>query len=170
MDRTPWRRENPCPYRESNSSLAGRSKVTVWNESPRFLYRYVMTTTALPVHQNVHCSQHIALASYDEGVSKSFRTKSIKKYTFIIINTRWEATQSVMAAKLTRLTHQIAIQLLLAAETYTIFSFRSRWPVRKLLDTPSHTDWSTIASVQTFVTQCIRHITILTQSQFTRVR
>jgi hypothetical protein len=43
-----------------------------------------------------------------------------------------------MAAKLTRLTHKIAIQLHLVAESYTICSSRSRWAVRKLLDTPSY--------------------------------
>jgi len=42
-----------------------------------------------------------------------------------------------MAAKLTRLTHKIAIQLHLVAESYTICSSPSRWPVWKLLDTPS---------------------------------
>jgi len=42
-----------------------------------------------------------------------------------------------MAAKLTRLTNKIAIQLRLMVENYTICSFRSRQPVRKLLDTPS---------------------------------
>jgi hypothetical protein len=36
-----------------------------------------------------------------EVVSKSFRTESITKYTPATINTRWEATQRVMAAKLT---------------------------------------------------------------------
>jgi len=41
-----------------------------------------------------------------------------------------------MAAKLTRLTHVIVIQLLLVAESCTICSSRSRRPVRKLLDTP----------------------------------
>jgi hypothetical protein len=40
-----------------------------------------------------------------------------------------------MAAKLTRLTHKIAIQLHPVAESCTIFSSRSRRPVRKLLDT-----------------------------------
>jgi hypothetical protein len=40
-----------------------------------------------------------------------------------------------MAAKLTRLTHKIAIQLHLAVENCIICSSRSRWPVRKLLDT-----------------------------------
>jgi hypothetical protein len=43
-----------------------------------------------------------------------------------------------MAAKLTILTHKIAIQLHLVAENYTICSSRSRRPVRILLDTPSY--------------------------------
>jgi hypothetical protein len=43
-----------------------------------------------------------------------------------------------MVAKLTILTHKIAIQLHLVAESCTIFSSRSRRPVRKLLDTPSY--------------------------------
>jgi hypothetical protein len=42
-----------------------------------------------------------------------------------------------MAAKLTRLTHEIAMQLHLVAESCTICSTRSRRPIRKLLDTPS---------------------------------
>jgi hypothetical protein len=42
-----------------------------------------------------------------------------------------------MAAKLTILTHKIAIKLHLVAESYTICSSRSRQPVRKLLYTPS---------------------------------
>jgi hypothetical protein len=41
-----------------------------------------------------------------------------------------------MAAKLTRLTPKIAIQLRLVAESCTICSSQSRRPVRKLLDTP----------------------------------
>jgi hypothetical protein len=43
-----------------------------------------------------------------------------------------------MAAKLTRLTHKIAMQLHLVAENCTICSSRSRRSVRKLLDTPSY--------------------------------
>jgi len=43
-----------------------------------------------------------------------------------------------MAAKLTRLTHKIAAQLHLEAESYTICSSRSRRQVQKLLDTPSY--------------------------------
>jgi hypothetical protein len=41
-----------------------------------------------------------------------------------------------MAAKLTRLTHKVAIQLHLVAESCTICSSRSRRPVQKLLHTP----------------------------------
>jgi len=54
------------------------------------------------------------------------------------MNTRWEATQSVTAGRLTRLTHKIAIQLHLLAENCIIFSSRSRRPVRKFMDTPSY--------------------------------
>jgi hypothetical protein len=43
-----------------------------------------------------------------------------------------------MAAKLTRLTHKIEIQLHLVAESCIICSSRSRWPVWKLLDIPSY--------------------------------
>jgi choline-glycine betaine transporter len=43
-----------------------------------------------------------------------------------------------MVAKLTRLTHNIAIQLQLVAESCTICSSRSRRSVRKLLDTLSY--------------------------------
>jgi hypothetical protein len=55
------------------------------------------------------------------------------------IDTRWEATQRVMAAKLTRLTHKIAIQLHILAESCTICSSRSKRPVRKLFNSPSYT-------------------------------
>jgi len=43
-----------------------------------------------------------------------------------------------MSAKLTRMTHKIAIQLFLVAESSTICSSCSRRQVRKLLDTPSY--------------------------------
>jgi len=45
-----------------------------------------------------------------------------------------------MAAKLTRLTHKIVIQLHLGAESCTICSSCSRWPVWKLLDTLSYNE------------------------------
>jgi hypothetical protein len=72
----------------------------------------------------------------NEGVSKSFRAQSITKYTLTFDIARWEATQRVMATKLTRLTHKTAIQLHPVAESCTILSSHSRRPVRKLLDTP----------------------------------
>jgi hypothetical protein len=68
-----------------------------------------------------------------EGVSQSFRTESITKST---TNTCSEATLRVTAAKLTRLTHKIAIQLYLVVQSCTTCSSRYRRPVRKLLDTP----------------------------------
>jgi len=43
-----------------------------------------------------------------------------------------------MAAKFTRLTHKVAIQLHPVVESCTICSSRSRRPVWKLLDTPSY--------------------------------
>jgi hypothetical protein len=73
-----------------------------------------------------------------DGVSKSFRTDDNEINAFAFGITRWEATQKVMAAKLTRLTHKIAIKLHLVAESCTICSSRSRRPVRKLLDTPAY--------------------------------
>jgi hypothetical protein len=57
---------------------------------------------------------------------------SHKKYMLTKINTCWEATERVMAAKLTRLTHKMAMQLHLVAESCTVCSSRSRRPVRKL--------------------------------------
>jgi hypothetical protein len=71
------------------------------------------------------------------GCIQKFPDWVITKYTLTILNTRWVATQRVMAAKLARLTHKIAIQLLLVAESSTICSSRSRRLVRKLLDTSS---------------------------------
>jgi hypothetical protein len=46
-----------------------------------------------------------------------------------------------MAAKLTRLTHKIEINLYLVAESCNICSSRYRRPVRKLLDTTSYNEF-----------------------------
>jgi hypothetical protein len=73
-----------------------------------------------------------------ESMSKSSRTESVKKYTLAFGTSRQEATQRVMAAKLIRLTHKIAIQLHLVAESSTTYSYRSRLQVRKLLDIPPY--------------------------------
>jgi hypothetical protein len=48
-----------------------------------------------------------------------------------------------MAAKLTRLTHKVMIQLRLVAESCTIFNSRCRRPVRKLLVTLIYVTWPT---------------------------
>jgi len=53
-----------------------------------------------------------------------------------------------MAAKLTRLTHKIAIQLQLVTESYTICSSRFRRPVQKLLDNPPTNTGCVITSLQ----------------------
>jgi hypothetical protein len=87
-----------------------------------------------------HISQSILCTKY-ECVSKTFRTELIMKYTPTFRITRCCPLQRVMAAKLTRLTHKIAIQLRLLAGSCTICSSRSRRPVRKLLDTLSYTSW-----------------------------
>jgi hypothetical protein len=49
-----------------------------------------------------------------------------------------------MAAQLTKLTHKIVIQLHIVAESCTICGSRSRRPVRKLLDTPSYGEGSSL--------------------------
>jgi hypothetical protein len=54
-------------------------------------------------------------------------------------NTPGEATQSAIVAKLTRLTHKIAVQLHLVEHSSTICSSHSRQPVQKLQNTPSYT-------------------------------
>jgi hypothetical protein len=74
------------------------------------------------------------------GCIQKFPDWVITKYTLTTINTRWEATQSVTAPNFTTLTHKIAIQLHLVAESCTICSSRSRRPVRKLLDTLSYNE------------------------------
>jgi hypothetical protein len=82
-----------------------------------------------------NCAEIVNIAYV--GVSKSFRTESRTKYTRTFGITRCCPLQRIMAAKLTRLTYKIAIQLHLVAESYTICSSRSRRPSRKVLDTAS---------------------------------
>jgi hypothetical protein len=74
----------------------------------------VVNSAPLPFKNPSHCII-ITTTGMDrmtityEGVSKSIRTESITKYTLTTINTRWEATEMFMAAKLTRLTHKVVI-------------------------------------------------------------
>jgi hypothetical protein len=92
-----------------------------------------LTVMQLALQQQVYISiKRKSRSVLYEGVSNSFRTESITRYTLTTINTRWEATQRVMAAKLARMTYQIAIQVHLVAESCTICSSRSRRPVRIL--------------------------------------
>jgi hypothetical protein len=73
------------------------------------------------VHDFVKMS---ALVRTYEGVSKSFWTESITKHMLTFGIAHWEAIQRVMAAKLARLTHKIAVHLHLVAESCTICSSR----------------------------------------------
>jgi hypothetical protein len=94
------------------------------------------TFSRSPLHGGETVVRPRTMRNAYEYVSKSYRTESIKKYTLITINTRREATQRAMAAKFTRLTHKIAIQLHLVAKGFTTCISHSRQPVRILLDTP----------------------------------
>jgi hypothetical protein len=89
------------------------------------------------------------------GVSESSRTESIMKYMLTTINTR-KATKRVKAPKQTSMTHKIAIQLHLVAESCTICSSRSRRPVRKLSDTPSYFHISDLLYLVHDI-QCLQH-------------
>jgi hypothetical protein len=89
-----------------------------------------------------------------DSVSKSFRTESITKYTLTFGFTRCCHPKTVIAAKLTRLTHKIAIQLHLVAESCFICSSLSRRPVRKLLVTPSYDSFLIAAVLLAFVLSC----------------
>jgi hypothetical protein len=61
------------------------------------------------------CAKNRDRFLYD-GIAESFRTESMMKCTLTTINTQ-EATQRVIAAQLTRLTHKM-IQLHLVTELY----------------------------------------------------
>jgi hypothetical protein len=135
-----WKHRHLCGRRDSNRRsqrpvdprpLPSAFNIlfkTDWNSHTKSNTPSWFTSTILPV------TQYKGLKTY-EGISKSFGTESITKYTLTTINTHWEATQRVMAAKLTRLTYKIAIQLHLVAESCTVCSSRSRRPVRKFMDT-----------------------------------
>jgi len=60
-----------------------------------------------------------------------------------------------MAAKLTRVTHNIAIQLHLVVESCTICSSHSRRPIWKHLDTPSYLQSSSTDSLSP--SKCLLH-------------
>jgi hypothetical protein len=116
---------NTPPWR--GAQLTHRDNFTFTLLSGRFLLNLsCMLLTSSECHD-----RHSEFNMY-EGVSKSFRTESMTKYTLTFGITCWEATWRVIATKLIRLTHKIAIQLHLVAESCTSFSSLSRRPVRKI--------------------------------------
>jgi hypothetical protein len=139
------------PFRFSNSNLMYAFLIFpyvlhAWPISSSLIYPVIIwwstQVTKLLNMQSSSASHHfLPLRSKYKGVSKSVRTESITKYMFTT-NTRWEATQRVTAAKLTRPTHKIAIQLHPVAESSTICSSRFKRPVRKLLDTSLYSNIS----------------------------
>jgi hypothetical protein len=103
-----------------NSDRPARSLVTILTKLPQFLALCItVVIIIIIIFLHTKCKKWTCIMKVlstspcvhmlYEGVSKSFRTESITKWTKI--NTRWEATQRIMAARLTRLTHKIAIQL-----------------------------------------------------------
>jgi hypothetical protein len=141
------RNASPAASYKCNSSrgLLGSDTVTWYSRIPRYRSSILPPSSGIYVHTkntyttNSHSCQNELHHSYEiTRCNQKFPDWVITKCTLKKINTRWEVTQRVMAAKLTRLTHKIAIQLHLVADSYTISSSRSRRPVRKLLDTLSY--------------------------------
>jgi hypothetical protein len=107
------------------------SKAVSFTDFKVFSPKEIMCFSWMPLMQEIGYWRYLIDTNgyIYEGISKSFWTESIMKYTLTFGITRWEATQRVMAAKLVRLTHKTVIQLHLVAETCTICSSCSRWPV-----------------------------------------
>jgi hypothetical protein len=103
------------------------------------------------------CYKELRIGTPTIQVSGESRQRN-KTTTTTTINTRWKATQRVMTAKLTRLSHKIVIQLHLAAESCTICSSRSRRTVRKLLDTSSYSDIPTLWASYRMLLKCVERI------------
>jgi len=102
----------------------------------KFSILYSTTKNGLPIAHGDYRS--LLFSTIHMRVYPKVSGLSGTKYTLTIINTRWEAIQRYMAAKLTRLTHKIMIQLNLVAGSCTVCSSPSGRPVLKLLDTPSY--------------------------------
>jgi hypothetical protein len=97
--------------------------ILIWNYTP------LMTSTASGKSFVKYLFPHFLSCSI-RGCIQKFPDWVITKYTHTTINTRWEATQRIMAAKLITLTHKLAIQLHLVSENCTICSSRSSRSVR----------------------------------------
>jgi len=132
----------------SNNSSVGKVRDYTWNYADNwwchFRYQtflqYTTVATMMQAHGNETSDicywKHCHVTNMYEGVSKSSWTELITKYILAFGIAHWEVTQRIMMAKLTRLTHNIVIQLHLVAESCTICNSCSRWLVWKLLDTP----------------------------------
>jgi hypothetical protein len=130
-------RENHDLNLHRRENLKFRDTIFIWvTPAPGGQFSFHNHRTHHTVVRGTH-TQH-GFFTY-EGVSTSFRTDSITKiHSYNNKHSLRSNTKRVTAAKLTRLTHKIAIQLHLAAEIRTIRSSRSRRLVRKLLDTPGY--------------------------------
>jgi hypothetical protein len=130
---------------EMTSNLSFTTRINISNGAVSLAS--VMSPVAIEEYENIR------------GCIQKFPDWVITKCTLTTMNTRWEAIKRVMAAKFTRLTDRIAIQLHLVAESRTICSFRSRRPVRKLLVTKkvncpcelSTTPWRRIGGVEVWL-------------------
>jgi len=85
------------------------------------------------------------------GINVTYNTRAYPKVSglsrneiYAYDNKHSKINTKVTAAKLSRLSHKIAMQLHLLAESGTICSFRSRRPVRKLVVTSSYTGWNLV--------------------------
>jgi hypothetical protein len=108
---------------------------------------------------NMHFVIHIKYLDIIRVCNQKFPDWVITKYTPIFGITRWKAKHRVMTAELSRLTHKIAMQLLLVAGSCTIYCSHSRRSLRQLLDTPSYgikeLQWEcTAKAFRTFIHVC----------------
>jgi hypothetical protein len=111
---------------------------------PKFVKIYVFLSYVLRLFlwnftshicERIDLFQHTVVWSLDV-VTLDFTGDIFIPNWFMVL---WKYTCIMFFSYLTRLTHKIAIQLHLVAESCTIYSSRSsRRPVRKLLDTPSY--------------------------------
>jgi len=111
------------------------------------LFSWVKGPKPLTEYSHIFQSHHVdaCLFFLNGSVRRTYVRVCIQKFPDWVNNeiyaysnkqSLW-ATQRVMAAKFTTITHKIAIQMHLEAESCTICSPRSSRPVRKLLDTLS---------------------------------
>jgi hypothetical protein len=105
-----------CLYERERSILRARFSGSSSDILPSIAYK---STTK--IHCNLYCCSCLSLWR---------RTESITEYTLTVLNTHWEATQRVMAAKLTRLTQKNSDKTALnGRELYHLqFSFQATSP------------------------------------------